>query len=106
MSLKTLTLIAGVIGGTFALGDTANAQITGVTTSGYTYSPPVVTTSYYAPVTGWSYYSSPAYYSTPYVSPYYVTPYYSGYYSYPSYGYSYYPYSTGVYVGPRRWWWR
>lgn len=112
MSLKTLILIAGVIAGTLALGNTANAQITGVTTGGYSYSPSVVTTpavvttSYYAPVAGWSYYSSPAYYSTPYMSPYAVTPYYSGYYNYPYYGgYSYY--RAGIVgVGPRRWWWR
>jgi len=108
MSLKTLSLIAGVIAGTFAFGDKAIAQITGVTTGGYTTPPAVVTTSYYAPVpvTGWSFYSSPAYYSTPYVSPYSVTP----YYSYPYGGYSYYAgypyYRAGVYAGPRRWWWR
>ena|SRR5579872_5839800 len=108
MSLKTLTLVAGVIAGTFAIGNNANAQI--VTTNGYV-SPPVVTTSYYAPAVGWSYYSSPAYYSTPYVSSYYATPYYSSYYGSPYYGgYSYYggyPYvraGIGVGIGPRRWW--
>jgi hypothetical protein len=113
MSVKSLTLIAGIVAGTFAFGDRASAQVVGVT-GGYTYSPGVVTTSYYTPASSWSYYSSPAYYSTPYMSSYYAAPIYGGYYSTPYYGgysssyYAGYPYYGSAYsgVGARRWWWR
>jgi len=108
MSFKTLVLIAGVVAGTFAFGDRASAQ---VITSGYTYTPGVVSTSYYVPASSWYY--TPSYYTAPYIyspnltpyysSSYYNYPYYSGYYSTSYGGYPYY--GTGYYA-PRRWWWR
>ena len=111
MSLKTLTVIAGVIAGMSAFGDRASAQVITTSAGGY-YTPGVVTESYYAPATSWSYYGSPAYYGTPYLSSAYSAPIY-GYPTYPYYG-GYYPayyggypyYRSGLYtgIGPRRWW--
>jgi hypothetical protein len=106
MSFKSLALLAGMLAGTFAFGDRANAQIV---TSGYTYAPGVVSTSYYVPASSWYY--TPGYYTTPYVSSYYTTPYYSsGYYNYPYYSgyyptyYGGYPYTSSYSAWPRRWW--
>jgi len=111
MSIKTMGLIAGMLAGTLAVGDRASAQIA-VVGGGYTYSPGVVTTSYYMPAPSVSYYSSPAYYSTPYVGSYYTSGYYgypyaTGAYYSPSYYGAYPYYGGGAYIGgPRRWWWR
>jgi len=105
MSIKTVIAIAGLTLGMIAFGNQASAQV--VVTSGYTYSPGVVTTSYYTPASTWSYYSSPAYYATPYVSGYSATPYYSsGYYTSPYVYGSYYPAYGYGYAGwrGRRWW--
>jgi hypothetical protein len=110
MSVRTWIVAAAVFAGMSLGSDRASAQVV-------TYSPGVVTTSYYVPVT--SYVPATSYYSAPVVSGYYSSPYsYYGAYSYPYplyHGYSYsYPayyegapyYGSTVFVGPRRWWWR
>ena len=102
MSIKSVIAFAGLTLGMFAFESLAQAQV--VVTGGYTYSPPVVTSSYYTPATTMSYYS-PAVYGTPYVSGYYAAPYYtSGYYTTPYVYGSYYPYGYAGYRG-RRWGW-
>jgi len=104
MSLKTLTVIAAMAVGMIAFSDRANAQVITAYSTGPSYYPGAVTTSYYSPAASWSYYTTPYIsgynYTTPYYySGYYGTPYYSSYYSYPYY-------SNYYFIGPRRWWWR
>lgn len=98
MSIKSLALIAAVFAGTLAFEGKADAQV--YYSTGYYYSPGVVTASYY----------SPGYYSTPYVSEYSYPSYYGSYY-YPYTGAYYYDYPYyrrgpfGYGLGPRRYLW-
>jgi hypothetical protein len=112
MSIKTLAVVAAVIGGTVGFQNRADAQVMVYPSTGGYY-PGVISTSYYSPYSG-GYYNYPSVglsATTPYLGGYYGSsygwPYYGGYGGYYG-GYSGSPYYGGYYTnyyrgGGRRW---